>query len=84
MNSDLIKLFAPDYILEHFEFEGYEEISGVIRIYLVEKQDTDHYPKEIIEKGKRSLNVYLNPIEILTFPTQAKNYFLHLSEGAGS
>ena len=78
MNSELIKLFVPEYILEHFEYESYEDVSGVIRIYLVENKDPNHYPKSIIGKGKRSLNGYLNPIELQTFPTQAKEVFLYL------
>lgn len=78
MNTELIKLFVPDYILAHFDYESYEEVSGVIRIYLVEKQDPNHYPKSIIGKGKRSLNGYLNPMELQTFPTQAKEVFLYL------
>lgn len=78
MNSEIIKLFVPGYILEHFEYENYKKVGGVIRIYLVEKKDPNHYPKEIIGKGKRSLNGYMNPIELQTFPVQAKEVFLYL------
>lgn len=78
MQTDLIHLLVPENILEHFEYEHYEEISGVIRIHLVEKSDPNHYPKAIIGKGKRSHNGYMNPIEIQTFPTQAKEVFLVL------
>ena len=78
MNTELIKLFVPGIILEHFEYEGYEDVGGIIRIYLVEKRDPNHYPKTIIGKGKRSLNGYLNPIELQSFPTQGKEVFLYL------
>lgn len=78
MDSLLIKLFVPDYILEHFEFEKLEEISGIIRLHLVEKKDPNHFPKAIIGKGKRSLNGFMNPLELQTFPTQAKEVFLLL------
>ena len=78
METRLVELFAPAEILEHFEFEKVEEISGVIRIHLVEKDDPYHYPKEIIGKGERLLNGYMNPIELQTFPTQGKEVFLML------
>ena len=39
METSLIKLHVPEYILAHFEFERVEEISGVIRIHLIEKKD---------------------------------------------
>ena len=78
MDSLLIKLFVPDYILEHFEFEHLEELSGVIRLHLVEKKDPNHFPKAIIGKGKRSLNGFMNPLELQTFPTQGKEVFLML------
>ncbi len=78
MLTDLINLFVPSYILEHFEYQHYEEISGVIRIHLVERTDSAHCPKSISGKGKYSLNGYMNPVELQTFPTQAKEVFLVL------
>jgi hypothetical protein len=44
METTLIDLLVPKYILDHFEYERIEEISGVIRILLVEKKDPEHYP----------------------------------------
>jgi len=78
MEMTLIELLVPEYILAHFEFERVEQISGVIRIHLVEKQDPEHYPKDIIGKGEKVLNGYMNPIELQTFPTQGKEVFLLL------
>jgi hypothetical protein len=78
METTLISLLVPDYILYHFEYERVEKISGVIYIHLVEKKDPEHYPKAIIGKGQRSLNGYMNPIELQTFPTQGKEVFLLL------
>lgn len=78
MSKELIQLLVPDYILEHFEYEKLEEISGVIRVYLIEKQDPNHYPKSIIGKGERSLNGFMNPLELQTFPTKGKEVFLLL------
>jgi hypothetical protein len=78
MKKGLISLLVPDEILEHFEYEGLEELSGVIRVHLVEKQDPNHYPKAILGKGIRFLNGYMNPIELQTFPTKGKEVFLLL------
>lgn len=78
MEKGLISLLVPDDILEHFEYEKLEELSGVIRIHLVEKQDPNHYPKSILGKGARSLNGFMNPVEIQTFPTKGKEIFLVL------
>ncbi len=78
MSKELLSLLVPDYILEHFEYEKLEEFPQVIRIHLVEKQDPNHYPKDIFGKGKRILNGYMNPIELQTFPTKGKEVFLYL------
>lgn len=78
MNTELIRLLVPDEILLDFEYEKLEELSGVIRVHLVEKTDPKHYPKSLIGKGKRSLNGYMNPIELQTFPTKGKEVFLLL------
>ena len=51
MAKELLTLLVPDYILHHFEYEKLEEISGVIRLHLTEKQDPNHYPKELIGKA---------------------------------
>ena len=78
MKTNFINLFVPDYILAHFDFEYLEEISSVVRIHLIEKKDPPHYPKEIIGKGERSLDGYMHPLELQTFPTQGKEVFLLL------
>ena len=78
METTLLKLHVPEYILLHFEYDHVEEISGVIRIHLIEKKDARHYPKELIGKGAISMNGYMNPIELQTFPTQGKEVFLLL------
>ena len=78
METELIKLLVPEEILSHFEYESFEELSGIIRIHLVEKQDPNHYPKELIGKGKRSLNGFMNPIELQTFPTKGKEVYLYI------
>jgi len=74
----LLNLFVPNEILKHFEYEKIEHLSGVIRIHLVEKKDRNHYPKAILGKGRRSLNGFMNPVEIQTFPAKGKEVFLVL------
>lgn len=78
MGEELIQLLVPEYILEHFEYEKLENLSGVIRVHLLEKKDPNHYPKKILGKGARSLDGYLNAIELQTFPTLGKEVFLYL------
>ncbi len=78
MKKSLAQLLVPDYILSHFDYEKWEEVGGVIRIHLVEKNDPAHYPKELIGKGKRILDGYMNPLELQTFPTMGKEVFLFL------
>ncbi len=78
METTLLKLHAPAEILEHFDFEKIEEISGVIRIHLLEKTDPNHYPKGLIGKGERMLNGFMNPVELQTFPARGKEVFLLL------
>ena len=78
MEKDLARLLVPQNILEHFEFVGYEEKDNVYRLYLVEKSDVNHVPKEILHEGKAVLDGFMNPIELQTFPTNAQEVFLYL------
>jgi hypothetical protein len=78
MAKKLLTLIVAGYILHHFDYEKLEKISGVIRLHLTEKQDPNHYPKELIGKGERLRNGFLNPIELQTFPTKGKEVFLLL------
>ncbi len=78
MADSLIKLLVPDYILDHFEYERWQEVGDVIYIYLVEKNDKYHYPEAIKGKGEISLNGFMNPLELQTFPTKGKEVFLLL------
>ncbi len=78
MNRELIGLLVPEEILADFVYERLEQISGVIRIHLVEKDDRHHYPRKIFGKGEIQQNGFMNPIELQTFPTQGKEVFLVL------
>ena len=78
MEKSLAKLLVPEYILEHFEYDHWEEVSGVIRIHLIEKNDPEHCPEPIKGKGECVLDGFMNPLELQTFPTQGKEVFLLL------
>ena len=41
---DLIELFAPQEILQDFDFEKLVDENGIYRIYMVEKDDVAHIP----------------------------------------
>ncbi len=51
MDTSLIKLIVPEYILKHFEYEKVEEIIGVMHIHLLQRAYLSHYPKGFIGKG---------------------------------
>ena len=78
MDKDLIKMFVSEDILSHFEFEGYEYIDGVYKIYLIEKDDLERVPKEILKTGKAVRDGYMNSLELQTYPVNTKEVFLHL------
>lgn len=78
MEQNLAKLLVPEEILAHYEFDGYKEEQGVYRIYLTEKSDVDHIPKEIVRVSKAVLDGYLNPVELQTFPLNGQEVFLYL------
>ncbi len=78
MIKDPIGLLVPEHILSDFDYEKIEEISGVIRVHLIEKADPNHYPKAMIGKGERQHNGFMNPIELQSFPTMGKEVFLVL------
>lgn len=78
MAHGLESLLVPDYILEHFDYESVETISGVIRVHVVEKDDIHHYPKALLGNGKIVKDGYMNPIELQSYPTMGKEVFLYL------
>ena len=78
MKKDAASLLVPAYILEHFDFEGYKKESNVIKVYLVEKDDVAHIPKQIIRQGKVVLDGYMNPLELQHFPALGTEVFLYL------
>ena len=80
---DLIELFAPQEILQDFNFEKLVDENGIYRIYMVEKNDTAHIPAELKKEvnGDLSnivLDGYTNYLELQTFPAMGKEVFLYL------
>ena len=51
---DLIELFAPQEILQDFDFEKLVDENGIYRIYMVEKDDAAHIPAEL-KKGSSEI-----------------------------
>jgi hypothetical protein len=78
MDQSLVGLFIPVHILEHFEYQGMEEISGCIYLICHEKSDALHIPKEIFKIGKAKLDGFANNVDIQTFPAQGKEVFIRL------
>ncbi len=72
------RLFISEEILLHFDVEQLEEEQGLIIIDLVEKDDSDHIPKEILRAGKAVKDGYMNTVELQSFPAQGKEVFLRL------
>lgn len=52
IETALIQLLVPPEILEHFDYEGYKEESGVYRVYFTEKDAKAHIPNAILQKAK--------------------------------
>ena len=77
-SKDLLELLVPSEISDHFEFDRYTLESGVYRIYLIEKDDNAHIPREIYRTGKAVLDGYMNPLELQTYPIKGKEVFLVL------
>ena len=80
---DWIELFAPQEILQDFDFEKLVDENGIYRIYMVEKNDADHIPAELKKEvnGDLSnivLDGYTNYNELQTFPAMGKEVFLYL------
>ena len=80
---DLIELFAPQEILQDFNFEKLVDENGIYRIYMVEKDDVAHIPAELKKEvnGDLSnivLDGYTNYLELQTFPAMGKEVFLYL------
>lgn len=80
---DWIELFAPQEILQDFDFEKLVDENGIYRIYMVEKNDAAHIPAELKKEvnGDLSnivLDGYTNYNEIQTFPAMGKEVFLYI------
>ena len=80
---DWIELFAPQEILQDFDFEKLVDENGIYRIYMVEKNDAAHIPAELKKEvnGDLSnivLDGYTNYFELRTFPAMGKEVFLYI------
>jgi len=78
MEKNAAQLLVPSYILEHFDFEGYEISDKMVKVYVVEKDDLEHIPSAVVREGKVVLDGYMNTIELQTFPALGREVFLYL------
>ena len=76
--NELIALIVPKEILEHFDYDSYEDQNTCFIIRLIEKNDIAHIPKEILHDGKAVLDGFMNTIELQTYPLKGKEVFLEL------
>ena len=70
----LVEYLLPDFILSYFELTRVEKSSGVLHVYLEEKnyQDSDPVKADLLSKG------FLPEITIQDFPIRDKKVFLHI------
>ena len=73
--SGIIELIAPGVISKNFEVTSIVEKKDTITIVFEEK--TDHIPKEL-EGKEATLDGFLNPIALQTFPLKDKMVYLSL------
>lgn len=76
----LVLMLVPEEIAKDFEFEEVREEFNVIRVVLKEREDNLKKIDELksLDASEVSLNGFLHPIELQTFPTKGKEVFLYL------
>ena len=74
MTIDLIKLFLPDFLVDHFDFLRSEEKGGVLHLYFEEKNlpPLEFNSRILISKG------FHQEITLQDFPLRGKQVFLHI------
>jgi hypothetical protein len=76
----LVEAFVPKEILLHFDLVEVKKEYNVYRIYMVEKEDSDHFPVELRKLPREEVvkSGYLNPVELQTFPIAGHEAFIYL------
>lgn len=70
----LVEYLLPDFILSYFELTRVEKLSGVLQVYLEEKNygASDPAKRDLESKG------FLPEITIQDFPIRDKKVYLHI------
>lgn len=71
---ELLKLFLPEFLVEHFDITKTEQENETLHLYFEErnKVPVEYHSKAIISKG------FLDEITIQDFPLRGKVVFLHI------
>lgn len=71
---DLLKLFLPEFLVEHFDITKTEQANETLHLYFEERNKVppEYQSKLIVSKG------FLDEITIQDFPLRGKNVFLHI------
>lgn len=73
-NDELLKLFLPDLLVEHFELTRSSQESETLHLYFEEinKPPVEHANRVLISKG------FHEEITIQDFPLRGKHVYLHI------
>lgn len=73
-NNELLKLFLPEILVEHFDLTNSEQKEEVLHLYFEEQNNTpiEHQEMILISKG------FYDVITVQDFPLRGKHVFLHI------
>jgi hypothetical protein len=71
---ELLKLFLPELLVEHFEITQTKTVSETLHLYFEEKNQppVEHSSKMLVSKG------FHEEITVQDFPLRGKHVFLHI------
>jgi hypothetical protein len=71
---ELLKLFLPELLVEHFEITQTKTVSETLHLYFEEKSKppVEHSSKMLVSKG------FHEEITVQDFPLRGKHVFLHI------
>ena len=71
---ELLKLFLPELLVEHFEITQIKTVSETLHLYFEEKNQppVEHSSKMLVSKG------FHEEITVQDFPLRGKHVFLHI------
>ena len=74
MDLELIKLFLPEFLVDHFDFQRSELKGGILHLYFEEKNvpPVEFSSRILISKG------FHQEITLQDFPLRGKQVYLHI------